>query len=83
MTFGRQRVQQITARSSSEIGGAVQVLDESVSPTFEIDDGGVSSVVLPPTALACAIDPSSWDLDEGSYRAGLDVCGAFPLSVSS
>ena len=33
----------------------------------------MSSAVPPPTALACAIDPQSWDLDEGSYRAGLDA----------
>lgn len=31
------------------------------------------AAVPPPTALACAVDPQSWDLDEGSYRAGVDA----------
>ncbi|MGW4338536.1 hypothetical protein ACWEK5_37915 [Rhodococcus koreensis] len=26
-----------------------------------------------PTVLPCSIDPQSWDIDEGSYRAGLDA----------
>ncbi|UZG59993.1 hypothetical protein [Rhodococcus opacus] len=26
-----------------------------------------------PTVLPCSIDPQSWDIDEGSYRAGRDA----------
>lgn len=28
---------------------------------------------IPDSPIACTIDPQSWDLDEGSYRAGRDA----------
>ncbi|WP_283261130.1 hypothetical protein [Rhodococcus sp. IEGM 1379] len=33
----------------------------------------MKGAIPPATVLACAVDPQSWDLDEGSYRAGLDA----------